>query len=131
MDRRNFEQKLTQKIVFLPTVHITISALPLIGSTKPKPTSEAPIETMGQSIYHKQLMKFRKLLNPSELQTTLMLRTLPKLMLINLESLDDLPRMGQALKQELHQQVMFNFSKLLFILYPRWRLTLLAFYLLT
>ena len=90
---------------------IFILALPLISSSKvDKVVTKAPESMdMGQSIYHKQLTKFRKLLNPSELQTTLMLRTLPKLMLINLESLDDLPRMGQALKQELHQEDLFVF----------------------
>ena len=93
-------------MIFTNCVFDLISALPLISSSKV--VTKAP-ESMGESIYHKQLMKFRKLLNPSELQTTLMLRTLPKLMLINLESLDDLPRMGQALKQELHQEDLFVF----------------------
>ena len=93
-------------VIFTNCVFDLISALPLISSSKV--VTKAP-ESMGDSIYHKQLLKFRKLLNPSELQTTLMLRTLPKLMLINLESLDDLPRMGQALKQELHQEDLFVF----------------------
>ena len=82
------------------------SALPLISSTTKTPIIE---HSMGESIYHKQLRKFRKILKPSELQTTLMLRTLPKLMLINLESLDNLPRMGEALKKELHQEDLFVF----------------------
>ena len=81
------------------------SALPLISVTTPEPSTES----ISESIYQKQLRKFRKILRPSELQTNLLLRTLPMLNLIKLESLDNLPRMGDAIKKELHQSDIFVF----------------------